>query len=115
MAFDADIARHLRSVHGASTADEALRLEVGALLGVPAAAAQALKAISIVSVFDLASSRVFAVAADTPSNAPTSRRSASSAVEAPCTERRWRAISASKAIQASSVNRARGRTTNAAE
>ena len=57
------IARHLRSAHGASTADEALRLEAGALLGVSAAAAQALKAISIVSVFDLSASRVFAVAA----------------------------------------------------
>jgi hypothetical protein len=63
MAFDADIARHLRSAHGASTADEALRLPVGGLLGVSAAAAQALQAISIVSVFDLSASRMFAAAA----------------------------------------------------
>src|SRR5690242_3963914 len=63
MAFDADIARHLRSVHGASTSDEALRLPVNALLGVSAATAQGLQAIAIVSVFDLAASRVCAAAA----------------------------------------------------
>ena len=59
----AEAYRHLRSAHGASTSDEALRLEVGALLGVSAAAMQALKAIAVVSVFDFAASRVFAVAA----------------------------------------------------
>jgi hypothetical protein len=56
------IGRHLRSLHGASTSDEALRLDVGALLGVSDAAAQALKAVSILSVFDLSASRVFATA-----------------------------------------------------
>src|SRR5262245_21248090 len=63
MAFDADIALYLRSAHGASTSDEALLLDVSALLGVSGPAAQALKAISIASVFDLAASQVFATAA----------------------------------------------------
>ncbi len=57
------IDRLLRSAHGASTSDEALRLPVSALLGVSSGAASALGALQILSVFDLAASRVFATAA----------------------------------------------------
>ncbi len=52
----------LRSVHLSVTADEALRLGVGSLVGVSADEATALKALGIESIFDLAASRVFATA-----------------------------------------------------
>jgi hypothetical protein len=44
------------------TADEALRLGVGSLLGVSAGEVAALKALGVESIFDLAASRVFATA-----------------------------------------------------
>jgi hypothetical protein len=52
----------VRSDFTSRTADEMLRAPVTALLGVSAAAAAALQPIGIVSVFDLAASRVFAAA-----------------------------------------------------
>lgn len=62
MANTSDITRYLRTPHLSVTADEALRLGVGSLLGVSGAAVAALGGLSVASVFDLAASRVFAAA-----------------------------------------------------
>lgn len=54
----------VKSRNSAQTAEEIVRGPVGALLGVSDAAAAALSTLQIGSVFDLATSRVFAAAAD---------------------------------------------------
>ena len=70
----------VRTEHTARTADELLRAGVSALLGVSSDGAQALNQIGVVSVFDLAASRVFstarrlsAIASDDDHRLPESR------------------------------------------
>lgn len=56
------LAHQLKSAHVALTADEVLRAPIDVLLGVPAAARDALAALGIRTVFDLAASELFATA-----------------------------------------------------
>jgi hypothetical protein len=62
--MDQDTSRWLRSASAALAPEEALRAPPGALLGVTPDAETALATLEIHSVFDLAASRVFAVAAE---------------------------------------------------
>jgi hypothetical protein len=62
--MDQDTSRWLRSASAALAPEEALRAPPGALLGVTSDAETALATLEIHSVFDLAASRVFAVAAE---------------------------------------------------
>src|SRR5262245_35949087 len=60
---DSDIRRFLRSTSTTLQPDEVLRAKPGILIGVSPAAEAALATLQINSIFDLASSRVFAAAA----------------------------------------------------
>jgi hypothetical protein len=62
--MDQDIASSLRSASASLAPDEALRASPSSLMGVTSAAESALATININSIFDLAASRVFAVAAE---------------------------------------------------
>jgi hypothetical protein len=62
--MDQDTTRWLRSASAALAPEEALRAPPGALLGVTPDAETAPATLEIHSVFDLAASRVFAVAAE---------------------------------------------------